>query len=90
VFLIQLALSFRGIDSKNSQKDEFYQVLTLRNVIGFFMVFGWSGLACLDSGLSDDATIIASFFCGIVMMFVMATVFYLMGKIMKSVKEGLE
>lgn len=97
IFLFQLALTFRNSDSKNeslkTDNDETkiaYQPISFRNLIGFFAIFGWSGLACIDSGLSVESTILTSFLCGLIMMFTMATVFYFMSKLMKSVREGLE
>lgn len=101
IFLIQLVLSFKNNDTKSeilkttdsSETAEpviTFQLISFRNLIGFFTAFGWSGLACIDSDLSTESTIIISTICGVVMMLTLAVVFYIMGKLMKSVREGLD
>jgi len=98
IFLIQLALSFRNPDAKknetNSQEKQYvainFQLFRFRNIIGFFAALGWSGLACMDAGLSNESTILVSIICGIAMMFAMAAIFFFMRKLMDSVSEGLE
>lgn len=95
IFLIQLALSFKGHkvekEKTNSEDniDITFQLLSFKNIIGFFTFFAWSGLACIDSGLTLTSTIIVSIFCGLAMMLAMAIIFYFMGKLMKTVNEDL-
>jgi hypothetical protein len=57
-----------------------FQFFTLKNLIAFFTVFGWAGIACIDSGLSETATVIISLVAGILMMLLMASLFYFMAK----------
>lgn len=61
-----------------------FQFLSFKNLMGFLTIFGWSGLACIDSGLSTGATIMVSVFCGLLMMFAMASLFYYLAKLQSS------
>ena len=61
-----------------------FQFFTLKNVIGFFAIFGWTGLACLDAGLGTGTTLLISTFCGLVMMALMASLFYFILKMSDS------
>ncbi|MDH5476054.1 MAG: hypothetical protein OEX22_10215 [Cyclobacteriaceae bacterium] len=61
-----------------------FQFLTLKNLIAFFTIFSWVGIACLDSGLSNGLSILISFISGIAMMFVMGGIFYFLGKANES------
>jgi membrane protein implicated in regulation of membrane protease activity len=53
-----------------------FQFFSLKNTVGFFAVFGWSGLACVDAGLSLAATLLISTICGVAMMMLMALLFW--------------
>jgi hypothetical protein len=101
IFLIQLALTFVKKDKKidpitrvgkfdHFEKKISFQLVNFRNFIGFFTALGWSGLACFDSGLSTEFTLVTSFVCGVVVMFTMAIVFYFMEKLMDTVSESLD
>lgn len=101
IFIIQMALSFLKADSKSVPLNTpvtpnrveitiAFQLINFRNVIGFFTAFGWSGLACIDAGLSTESTILTSLLCGFVIIVTMATVFYYMGKLMDTVSESLD
>jgi len=61
-----------------------FQFLSLKNIIGFFTMFAWSGLGFIEAGFSVPLTIALSVFCGILMMFAMATIFYFMSKLTES------
>ena len=58
-----------------------FQFFTLKNLVGFFTIFSWSGVACIDAGYGTVMTVVISSFCGLLMMTVMASIFYFMGKL---------
>lgn len=61
-----------------------FQFITLKNLVAFFTIFGWSGIASIDAGNSKITTIIISIFCGLVMMIIMAAMFYYISKLTSS------
>jgi hypothetical protein len=61
-----------------------FQFITFKNLIGFFTLFGWSGIACIDAGLSKPVTVIISVICGLILMAVMGAMFYYMSKLTSS------
>lgn len=61
-----------------------FQFLSVKNAAGFFAMFGWSGLACIDAGLSLFPTLLISTLCGLAMMGLMATIFWFMLKMTSS------
>jgi hypothetical protein len=85
-FLIQLITSFLGADAADDVPDVEvegdhglgFQFFTLKNLIGFFTVFGWTGIACIESGLPLTATVVISILAGVCMMGIMAGLFYLL------------
>jgi membrane protein implicated in regulation of membrane protease activity len=58
-----------------------FQFITLKNLIAFFTIFGWTGIACLAGGMGIPLTIVISFAAGLLMMVIMAGIIYLMGKL---------
>jgi len=101
IFLVQLALTFFNAESKknsgstknaanNEEVPIVFILFNFRNIIGFFTAFGWSGLACIDVGLSNPFVIIMSIICGCILALTMAIVFFFVKKLMRSVEEGLE
>ncbi|MEO2050201.1 MAG: hypothetical protein ABGX00_00440 [Allomuricauda sp.] len=61
-----------------------FQFLSFKNLMGFLTIFGWSGIACIDNGLSTGLTIIISVICGLLMMLAMASLFYYLAKLQSS------
>ncbi|NEQ51680.1 MAG: hypothetical protein F6K11_16325 [Leptolyngbya sp. SIO3F4] len=61
-----------------------FQFITIKNLIGFFTVFGWIGLACIEMEVSSVYTVVISFICGLLMMTVMSTIFYFMSRLTHS------
>lgn len=96
VFLFLLIISIFGSDVDSDVPSEFdhpinadsdgipFQFLSLKNIIGFFTMFGWSGLGFISAGMAPWLVIVLSFVCGLVMMLTMATLFYLMSKLAES------
>lgn len=61
-----------------------FQFLTIKNLVAFFTIFGWTGIACLDSEMGIGKTVIISFLAGLVMMVIMASIAYFMGKLVDN------
>ena len=58
-----------------------FQFITLKNLIAFFTIFGWAGIACLDGGMGLGVTLLISSGCGIFTMAIMSSIIYFMGKL---------
>ena len=93
IFTIVMTMSFiggdtDGIDDLDTEIDGDtgigFQFITFKNLVGFFTIFGWSGIACIDAGLSQPLTIIISSVSGLVMMIIMAGLLYFMSKLTDS------
>lgn len=94
VFTIVIIMTFMGVDSA----DDFesvdssidadtgieFQFISLKNLIGFFTIFGWSGIACIDAGLTKPITVLISVISGLIMMTIMAAMFHYMKKLTDS------
>ncbi|MBL4662837.1 MAG: hypothetical protein JKY22_04620 [Flavobacteriaceae bacterium] len=61
-----------------------FQFLSFKNLMGFFTIFSWSGIACLNEGYSHTVTLVVSITCGLLMMLAMATLFYYLSKLTSS------
>ncbi|HEY3404767.1 MAG TPA: hypothetical protein VGK59_15360 [Ohtaekwangia sp.] len=57
-----------------------FQFLTIKNLIAFFTIFAWAGIAATDSGLSEITALIIAIVAGLLMMTIMASLFYFMAK----------
>jgi membrane protein implicated in regulation of membrane protease activity len=87
-FALQLIFSFSGADSPDDLPDAeieadhgiAFQFLTLKNLIGFFTIFSWAGIASVNAGLSNTLSVIVATVSGVLMMALMASLFYLLGK----------
>jgi uncharacterized membrane protein len=97
IFLIQLIMTLIGagtdtdIDATGDADLDVdtdggigFQFITLKNFIAFFTIFGWTGIACVSGGLSHGLSIFLAIIAGMLMMFLMAGLFYLMGKLTES------
>jgi len=92
IFSIVMIMAFTGgdadgLDDMDSDLDADgagFQFITFKNLVGFFTIFGWSGIACIDAGLSTPLTIIISVISGLLMMVIMATLFYFISKLTDS------
>lgn len=58
-----------------------FQLLTIRNIVAFFTIMGWSGLAFNSFHFSLGLTICLSIFCGFLMMMATAVLFYILSKL---------
>lgn len=93
VFVVVMLMAFAGGDADDigdldSDMDADigagFQFISFKNLVGFFTIFGWSGIACIDAGIGTIPTIIISVVCGLLMMLVMATLFYFIYKLSDS------
>ncbi len=93
IFVIVMIMAFVGGDADDvgdvdsdidSDAGAGFQFITFKNLVGFFTIFGWSGIACIDAGLSKPLTIIISVISGVLMMAIMATLFYFISKLSDS------
>ena len=93
IFIVLIILTFVGgeVDDTGDVDSDIegdtgihFQFLSFKNLIGFFTLFGWSGIACIGEGLSKGMTILISTACGLLMMAIMASLFYYLGKLNSS------
>jgi len=76
VMVLQLLLILLGFDSDSdvdmdadTDGADGGNVLSVRTISAFFAGFGWSGVACLDAGLSLSKTLLISIVVGSAFMF---------------------
>ncbi|MDH7912262.1 hypothetical protein QGM60_05770 [Winogradskyella sp. SYSU M77433] len=93
IFAIVMVMAFVGGDADDigdidadldSDVGAGFQFISFKNLVGFFTIFGWSGIACIDAGLSTPVTIVISIISGLLMMVVMASLFYFISKLSDS------
>lgn len=93
VFIIVMFMAFLGGDADDigdldsdidSDVGAGFQFISFKNLVGFFTIFGWSGIACIDADLSKPLTILISVISGLLMMVIMATLFYFISKLSDS------
>ncbi|MBN2521221.1 MAG: hypothetical protein JXB17_11985, partial [Bacteroidales bacterium] len=96
LFIIQMILTFIGGDVDGMDADGHadvsiehdtgieFQFITLKNLIAFFTIFGWAGIVCSGSGLGIGKTVVISTISGLIMMLIMASIVYAMGKLTDS------
>jgi len=61
-----------------------FSFFTIKNLIAFFTIFGWSGIAALENDLAKLYVILIATVCGLIMMFIMAGLFYLISRLHDS------
>jgi len=87
VLLIQLIIAcFAGfefdidthhdIDGHHDIGGPHFQLLTVRGLVAFFSIFGWSGLAFNHHGYHISLVIIFAMICGFIMMLATALIFW--------------
>ncbi|MFD2586551.1 hypothetical protein ACFSQJ_06395 [Croceitalea marina] len=94
IFIVLIVLTILGGDADDMGGDVDaevdgdsgigFQFLSFKNLMGFFTIFGWTGIACLDNGLTTSVTVIISVICGLLMMTAMAALFYYLAKLQSS------
>lgn len=92
IFLVQLVMTFLGGDigiddsTDNDISVEHdhgigFQFISIKNLVGFFAIFGWTGVAMLNGGKHVGFTVLISVFAGLTMMVIMASLMYYLGKL---------
>lgn len=86
IFSIVMVMAFVGGDADDIDADveAGFQFISFKNLVAFFTIFGWSGIACIDAGFSKPVTIMASIICGLLMMVIMASLFFFVSKLADS------
>lgn len=95
IFLVLLVLTVFGGDTETDVDTDVdgdmaagdsipFQFLSLKNIVAFFAVFGWSGIGFVHAGMAPWLVVLLSTLCGLLMMTLMATLFYLMSKLAES------
>jgi hypothetical protein len=94
IFLGILVMTFVGGDAPDDIPDADgeiggdegigFQFVTFKNLVGFFTVFGWAGIASFRSGAGNTSTIIIAFLSGLAMMFAMAGIYYLLSTLVED------
>ena len=93
IFIVLIILTFIGgeFDSTGDVDADIesdtgigFQFLSFKNLTGFFTIFGWTGIACIQGGLSTGLVILISIISGLLMMTIMASLFYFLGKLDSS------
>lgn len=93
IFSIIFILTFIGgdadmeADSTDFESDDGgigFQFFTLKNVVAFFTIFGWTGIVCIDNQLSNLITLLISSIAGLIMMVLTSLLFLWMSKLTHS------
>jgi len=97
LLLIQIVMTLSGGDSDELDHDfegdlddgdldggAHWSFFTYKNVLGFFTLFGWTGLGFLQMGVGLLITVFFSVIAGLIMMVLMATLFYYISKLHQS------
>ena len=88
-FLLQMVMSFfAGGDHPDMDVDQdvesdhgiSFQFLTLKNMVGFFTIFSWTGIAFTSAGWGQGLSLAFATLAGLAMMTLMASLFYFMSK----------
>lgn len=81
--------SSQGLDSFSIDHDaggffDHFTFFSVRNLIYFFMMFGWTGLACSKGELPIWLSIIIAIFAGLLTMIILGWIFYTFSKLTES------
>jgi membrane protein implicated in regulation of membrane protease activity len=86
-FILQLFSTIFGHDHHDSHgHDSHYEdgggfnLFTIKNLIAFFCIFGWVGIAAVDSGVSTVLAFVFASLGGLAVMILMTTLVYYLAK----------
>ena len=93
-FLLQLIMTFTGAGFDDTASDGDadtdaeggigFQFISIKNLVAFFTIFGWTGIWGLHRGFSVLTTVIIAVIAGLLMMLIMASLVYYMGKLTET------
>ena len=95
ILILQLILTVMGGDvdadietepdiASDLEGDTGFTVFSFKSILGFFTIFAWAGLACIDSGLGMFLTLLFSGIAGVVMMFIVSYLLYYLTRLHES------
>ncbi|UYQ92029.1 hypothetical protein MKQ68_18240 [Chitinophaga horti] len=100
LFLLQMGITLLGGEHDGSVGDADdavsgddgigFQFFTLKNMLAFFTILGWTGLACINSGMGNLGTLVISVIAGLAMMVIMSLLFYYTSKLSHSGTMNLQ
>jgi hypothetical protein len=87
-FILQLFTTLFGHDhhhDAHSHDSDFedgvgFNLFTIKNLIAFFCIFGWVGIASVDSGVSTVLSFVFATIGGLIIMVLMTTIVYYLAK----------
>jgi membrane protein implicated in regulation of membrane protease activity len=87
-FILQLFSTIFGHDHHDAQGHDShfddagagFHLFTLKNLIAFFCIFGWVGIAALDSGFSTVLAFVFATIGGLIVMVLMTTLVYYLAR----------
>jgi membrane protein implicated in regulation of membrane protease activity len=93
-FVLQTVMSLLGGDMLSADGDADlaiesdtgidFQFLSIKNLVAFFTLFGWVGILTSSSGMAPVWSVLLAIVAGLLMMLLMATLMYFMGKLTES------
>lgn len=88
-FLIQISLSFIGLDAELDididDADGGFSIFSIKGIISFLMFFGWGGVGALASGFGSPQALMIAFLTGFLAM---VAVGYVFGKLLSLQETG--
>jgi len=67
-----------------------FKVLSIRNIITFFTIFGWAGITFYNAGTGKITTVIASIFLALVVTIIISMLFFSILRLTESGNVNLE
>ncbi len=61
-----------------------FKLVTIRSVVVFFTIFSWSGIVATTSGIGKIAAVIIALVSGLVMMYIIAYIYYFLSKFVED------
>lgn len=92
VFVVILLMTFLGgdvdsdvyVDADGDVDGVGFQFFTFKNMVGFFTIFGWTGIGCIRSDFETYMVLIVSVLCGLLMMLAMSALFYFISNLVED------